>query len=132
MNLSKKKIEIYCIIFFLVLFALKLNFFKNFFLISSNQSEYLDRIVKNYDFCSSTGIGYVYFIKKKFNLNQAPEIINFQRNPDLYWIFNTTKAENVNKKIILFNLKNNISKINLDKYKVLHNFKNDCLFVKNG
>lgn len=131
MNLSKKKVQTYIIVIFLVLFALKLNFFKNFLLISSNHSKYLDRIIKNYDFCSSHGVGYVYFIKKKFNLNQAPEIINFHNYPDLYWIFNATKAEDINKKIILFNIENNVSKINLSKYKVLHNFKNDCLFVKN-
>ena len=88
-------------------------------------------MVNTYDFCSSTGIGYVNYIKTKYKLENIPEIISFHRYPELYWIFNDTNFNSKNYKIILFNLdKKNEFRFDTKNYLILNNFKNDCLFLK--
>ena len=63
-----------------------------------------------YDYCEGTGTGYIFYIKKKFNLKELPKIINYGgTEPITYqgWMFNTTQVQDNNKLIILFNLDRN-------------------------
>lgn len=114
----------------LILFLKSIDFFKKFYLIYNDDHEL--RQQQAYDFCENSGTGYIFYIKKNFNLETIPDIKNFRRTPNQYWIFHASKKQfNKDEKIILFNLdNNNQSKFNLSDYKILNNFKNDCLFVK--
>ena len=60
------------------------------------------------------------------------EIIkNFHSAPSQRWIFGNVNEIDKNKVIVLFNLDNNgVSKFELDGYKVLDNFNNNCLFLE--
>ena len=123
---NKKKMLI--LILFLI-FILKLNFFKNtYFLFNESHSQ---RLIKKYDFCANTGIGYVENIKQKYKLSKVPKIISFHNNPDIYWLFNKNKFEDGNKIIILFNnTANKETRFNLEDYNILDNFKDDCLLIE--
>ena len=114
----------------LILFLKSIDFFKKIY--SINYEDHELRQQQAYDFCENSGTGYIFYIKKNFNLKNMPDIKNFHRAPNQNWIFHASKKQfNKNEKIILFNLdKNNQSKLNLSDYKILDNFKNDCLFVK--
>lgn len=131
MKLKKFDIKLYLIFFLLFLVAVKLNAFKKIYLILTEKETYNFRLANTYDFCSSTGIGYVNYIKTKYKLENIPEIISFHRYPELYWIFNDTNFNSKNYKIILFNLdKKNEFRFDTKNYLILNNFKNDCLFLK--
>jgi hypothetical protein len=114
----------------LILFLKSIDFFKKFYLI--NYENHNLRQQQAYDFCENTGTGYIFYIKNKFNLEIMPDIKNFHRTANQNWIFHASKKQfNKDEKIILFYLdKNDQSKFNLSEYKILDNFKNDCLFVK--
>lgn len=134
MNLKKNKIELFIIIFFFIFILLKLDLLKKTYIIlnfKNTNDLYFANIIKNYDLCESSGVGYVFFIKKNYNLNLVPEIISFNKAPGYYWIFNSQKFTNQEYKIILFNLdQNNQDRFNFKNYKIIHNYKNDCLFIK--
>ena len=114
----------------LIILLIKTNdFFKNSYLIVNNN--YDIRLQKAYDYCSNTGTGYIFKIKKKFNLTEIPKIKNFGISPNQYWIFQDYKKFDNQKFILLFNLdKDGNKRLNLDEYKILDNFKNDCLFLE--
>ena len=123
---KKKKM---LILFFFIIFSLKINFFKNtYFLLNQTYSQ---RLWKVYDFCEETGIGYVEFVKQNYKLSKVPKIISWVKRPDRYWLFNKNKFETNDKIIVLLNnTTNNEIRFNLENYKILDNFKNDCFLVQ--
>ena len=85
-----------------------------------------------YDYCEASGTGYIFYIKKKYNLNTSPKIINFGgiHEPPQDWIFNNSRIYDDNKLIILFNLdQNNLFRFDLNNYNIEDNHKNDCLYL---
>ena len=72
------------------------------------------------------------YLKKKYNLSKAPEIISFKGFPAYYWIFNEIDYPGKSDKlIILFNLnENNEPKFNIKNFKVIDNYKNNCLLLE--
>jgi hypothetical protein len=84
-----------------------------------------------YDFCTKEGTGYLRYLKKKFNINDNPEIINYSHVPKNDWAIINTKA--INKKsdnIIFLNYPGTEKKINLYIIgKALYEFK-DVEFYK--
>ena len=87
------------------------------------------------DFCNKSGIGYIHYIKNKFRNIIDLNIINLKQNRDYSWIFFDKKNINININskytIILFNLDHfNKFKFNLSNYKIIDNYKNDCLLIK--
>jgi len=84
-----------------------------------------------YDFCSEEGIGYLRYIKKKFNINYNPKIINYVHVPISDWaIINTKTINKKSDKIIFLNYPGAEKKIELNKVKNnLYEFK-DVEFYK--
>ena len=86
-----------------------------------------------YDYCEGSGTGYIFYIKKKYNLKISPKIINFggtHGSPPQDWIFNNNLIRDDNKLIILFNLdQNNQFRFDLNNYNIEDNHKNDCLYL---
>tara|TARA_Y100001958_G_C21092201_1_gene444953 strand:- start:182 stop:892 length:711 start_codon:yes stop_codon:yes gene_type:complete len=99
----KKFLKFKFILLFLILFAFlyKTNPVKNFSeVISYKLTKRLENI---YGYCEGESIGYLKHIKKEFNLDANPEIINFDHTPPNLWSiyeakFNNYKSE---KKIVL-------------------------------
>ena len=66
--------------------------------------DYNYRISKNtYDYCSKSGIGYLYKIKKEYNLKKNPKIINYKIEPRNDWVLLDYNKENSENDIIILN-----------------------------
>ena len=127
----KNKINIALII--LLLFILfKINFFNDISQILN--VNYTKRISNVYGFCEREGIGYVNFIKEKFNVDKKIDLINSLKrnnnNSGKWAIYNTNFLENDKSDyLIVINYKKLSNKIDLDKFKIIHNFE-DCYFLE--
>ncbi len=128
----KKKINLNnFVILILVVFFIKFtSFFKDVYEISTKDHNLRQQLA--YDYCDYSGEGYIFYIKKKYKLKNSPNIVNFKRTPSQNWIFgNYRQSKKSNKSIVLFNLdKNNNQRFDLKNFKVIDNYKNDCLFVE--
>ena len=119
-NINKHIILVILIIFF----SVKIDFFKSFYNIFSKN--YDERIGTVYDFCFEEGIGYLRYIKKKFNIKDNPKIINYVHVPSNNWaIININTINKKSDKIIFLNYPGPEEKIELQKIKNnLYEFKN--------
>ena len=130
-SFNKKNIPTLLLMFALLVILLKnTNFFENsYYIVNKN---YDLRLQQNaYDFCQNTGSGYVFKIKNKFKLKKIPQIKNYNTSPNQYWIFQNYKEFDDEKLIVLLNLsKNGLSQIDYSQYKILDNYKNNCLFLE--
>ena len=129
-NLFTKDYIILILLF--VIFTLSIDLFrKSYFVISLDHDSRQSKLA--YDYCESTGTGYIFYIKKKFNLKKLPSIVNYGGNklaPPQNWIFNTNHMQDENKLILLFNLdKNNQFRFDFNNFNIKDNYKNDCLYL---
>ena len=127
-----KKILISLSIILAIYFLIKINFPKNLFeLVDIN----LDKRISNvYGFCEKEGIGYVNFIKKKFNIKEKLTLVNSLKknnnNSGKWAIYDPKISENeVSKYLIIINLNSLKKKIDLNDYDIIHNFK-DCYYLR--
>ena len=120
------------LIILFVIFSLNIDLFNKSYSIATQDHDLRQSKIA-YDYCEGTGIGYIFYIKKKYNLNKSPKIKNFggtQGSPSQSWIFNNTRIKDNNKLIVLFNLdQNNQSRFDLSNYNIEDNYKNDCLYL---
>ena len=124
-------------IYFIITFLFILIIYKIDFLRSLHDTiiiNYDDRISKTYGFCDREGIGYVNFIKKKFNVNDKIEIRNSLRfnsnNSGIWSVYNPNLLyENIKGVyLIVINYNKLKNKIDLSNYKILHKYE-DCYFL---
>jgi hypothetical protein len=117
------------ILFFLI--TIKTNFFKSFYQVFSEK--YDDRLSRVYGFCDNEGIGYVNFIKKNFKIDGKIDLINSLKknnyNSGKWYIYNPNIKENQKHNyLIIINNSKLAEKVDFEKYKILHKFK-DCYFL---
>ena len=125
-----KKINKHILLVILIIFfSVKIDFFKSFYNIFSKNYDERMRIV--YDFCFEEGIGYLRYIKKKFNIKDNPKIINYVHVANNNWaIINTNAINKKSDKIIFLNYPGPEQVIKLHKIKNnLYEFK-DVEFYK--
>lgn len=93
------KIVTLLLIVFLLLIS---NFFYNIQNIYVNNFD--KRIEDIYGFCKNESIGYLKYIKKKYELNNNPKIINYIHTPNVNWIMiNPKKLNFKSKNLVLLN-----------------------------
>ena len=96
--IKNKKIIILLLI--TIFFGIKTNFFKN--ISELVQYDYNERLINNYGFCSNESIGYLKYIKKKYQLYDNPKIINYTHTPNVSWaIFDPKNINKETKNLIL-------------------------------
>ena len=127
----KNKLNIALIISFIFL-LLKINFFNEISQILT--VKYTKRVSNVYGFCEREGIGYVNFIKEKFKIDKKIDLINSLKknnnNSGKWAIYNTNFSENDKSDyLIVINYKKLSNKIDLDQFKIIHNFE-DCYFLE--
>ena len=84
-----------------------------------------------YDFCDYTGNGYIFYIKKKFNIKKTPIIKNNFKVPNQNWIFYNLDNEIDKNKLILLNQTDQKKiKSNLSKFKIVDSYENRCFFLE--
>ena len=121
------------LIFLFVIFTLSIDLFrKSYFVMTLDHDSRQSKIA--YDYCEGSGTGYIFYIKKKYNLNKPPKIINYggteQSTTYQGWMFNMNHVQDETKLIVLFNLdKNNQSRFDFNNYNIEDNHKNDCLYL---
>ena len=128
-----KKINILLIISLLIL-LIKSNFFYNISEILN--VKYDQRISNVYGFCEREGIGYVNFLKKKFNINEKIDLINSlernNNNSGNWAIYNSNFNESEKSDyLIIINHKKISNKVNLNNFKIIHNHEDCYLLLKN-
>ena len=105
------------ILFFLISILITDNdIFKKTYKIINNEN-YTKRIENNYGFCEKSSIGYLRYIKKKYDLNFNPKIINFKKTAPLNWAIYDLNFNNDDNKIILLNYNKNLD-LNFTKKKI--------------
>ena len=133
--MKKINVSIFLLIAFFLILLNQTSFFKNtFFVFSKSYDErFKNAYKKNYfsGFCKKESHGYVYFIKKKFDLNYSPKIINFEkkRRKLPYWIFYKQFNRINEDELILLNYENN-SKFPFEKYLILNKYNNKCFYLR--
>ena len=110
----KKKSQILVLLILIIICGINTNFFKNFAEVILHKFD--DRIVNRYGFCTGESIGYLLYLKKKYEIKNNPKIINYAHTPSVDWaIINTKNINKSSKKLILLNYPGLESKINLKK-----------------
>ncbi len=84
-----------------------------------------------YDYCGKSSTGYIFDLQNRINFSNPPKIINNGKNPNQYWTFYTNKKFDDKYVFVLSSYKNKeILEDLLDKYKIIHNHKDDCLLLE--
>ena len=110
----KKKSQVLVLLILIIICGINTNFFKNFAEVILHKFD--DRIVNRYGFCSGESIGYLLYLKKKYEIKNNPKIINYAHTPSVDWaIINTKNINKSSKKLILLNYPGSELKINLKK-----------------
>ena len=110
----KKKSQVLVLLILIIICGINTNFFKNFAEVILHKFD--DRIVNRYGFCSGESIGYLLYLKKKYEIKNNPKIINYIHTPSVNWaIINTKNINKSSKKLILLNYPGSELKINLKK-----------------
>ena len=131
--IKKKNIFNLFILILFILVIFKANFLKSLHnLIFSNYNNTISNV---YGFCDREGIGYVNFLKKKFDISGKIEIQNSLKqnnnNSGEWSVYNSNYSKKtVPKYLILINHKKFKNKIDLNKYEIIHNIE-DCYFLLN-
>ena len=121
------------IVFIFLIIAKQNSFFKNVYFIS--KFSYKERLLKQYNFCGYESLGFLDYIKQKYNLNQKIPIINFGNSPNPTWFYADLKDSKDSKNAIFLSYGRNQEKFshlynlyNLNKYKIIEKFET-CYYV---
>ena len=110
------KVAFFTLFVLIIIFVLKSNFFKN--LTNILKFDESKRIEKIYGFCDGESIGYLKYLKKRYNFKTNPRIINYVHTPSTKWsIYITDMKENDENQMIILNYPGNEVKIELNYYK---------------
>ena len=126
----KKKSQIIVLLILIIVLSVKTNFIKN--LAQLNLYKFDDRIIRSYGYCSDESIGYLLYLKKKYQISDNPKIVNYAHAPQVNWaIVNTKIINKSSNKLILLNYPGPEMSIGLKKInKNLFEFK-DATFFSN-
>ena len=61
-----------------------------------------DRIINKYGYCSGESIGYLLYLKKKYQIKDNPKIVNYIHTPRVNWAMVNTNIINKNSKKLIF------------------------------
>jgi len=110
----KKNSHTLILLILIIIFSINTNLHRNLYEIISHKFD--NRITKTYGYCNGESIGYLLNIKKKYKINDNPEIINYIHTPGVNWaIINTKKINRKSNKIILLNYPGSNSVVKLKK-----------------
>ena len=127
---TKKKSQIIVLLILTIAVGIKTNFFRNLAEVALHKFD--DRIINKYGYCSGEGIGYLLYLKKKYQIKDNPKIVNYVHEADANWAIVNTKIINKNsEKLILLNYPGPEIRIDLEKINSnLFEFE-DAIFFSN-
>ena len=112
MIVYKKKSQILALLGLLIIYTINTNFFRNLAEVFLHGFD--DRIKNKYGYCSNESIGYLFYLKKKYEIKDNPRIVNYIHVPNGKWAIINTKIINKNSdSFVLLNYPGPEYKINL-------------------
>ena len=107
-KINNKNFYFYLVLFFLIIvFLIRLDFFKQLYLLSTNK--FNQRMINNYGYCGNDSYGFLKDIKKKFKPKKNLKIINYKVMPNSSWITFEAKKEFEDVPTVFLNYPENIS-----------------------
>ena len=98
----KKKSQIIVLLILIIAVGIKTNFFRNLAEVALHKFD--DRIINKYGYCSGESIGYLLYLKKKYQIKDNPKIVNYIHTPQVNWaMINTNTISKNSKKLIFLN-----------------------------
>ena len=98
----KKISKLLVLVILIIVCGINTNFFKNLAEVALYKFD--DRMINKYGFCSNESIGYLLYLKKKYEIKDNPKIVNYVHTPSVNWaIVNTENIDKSSKKLILLN-----------------------------
>ena len=85
----KKKSQIIVLLILTIAVGIKTNFFRNLAEVALHKFD--DRIINKYGYCSGESIGYLLYLKKKYQIKDNPKIVNYVHVADANWAIVNTK-----------------------------------------
>lgn len=126
-KIIKKNISSIFIIFLLLAFFFKqTNFYRNSYELIN--IKYEDRLIKVDGYCNKAGIGYINYIKKKYNIKKKIELISSDKEPELWMVYDTNYNSGEATNFIVINLMELNNKIDLEQFNIIDNFQ-DCYYL---
>jgi len=115
-SIHDNKIFYFISIILLIMIFFKTSFISNFNnVLKSNENE---RITKLYGYCKNESIGYLRYLKKKYNIKSNPKIINYVHTPPNKWAIYDVTAQNTDStRLIILNYPGNEINLKLSYYK---------------
>ena len=95
----KKKSQIAVLLILIIVVGIKTNFFGNLAEVALHKFD--DRIINKYGYCSAEGIGYLLYLKKKYQIKDNPKIVNYAHVADVNWAIVNTKIIDKNSKKLI-------------------------------
>ena len=96
----KKKSQIIVLLILTIAVGIKTNFFRNLAEVALHKFD--DRIINKYGYCSGESIGYLLYLKKKYQIKDNPKIVNYIHTPQVNWAMINTNIINKNSKKLIF------------------------------
>ena len=96
----KKKSQIIVLLILIIVVGIKTNFFRNLAEVSLHKFD--SRIINKYGYCSGESIGYLLYLKKKYQIKDNPKIVNYIHTPRVNWAMVNTNIINKNSKKLIF------------------------------
>ena len=96
----KKKSQIAALLILIIVVGIKTNFFRNLAEVALHKFD--DRIINKYGYCSGESIGYLLYLKKKYQIKDNPKIVNYIHTPRVNWAMVNTNIINKNSKKLIF------------------------------
>ena len=113
---NKNKVFYFITIMLIIMLFYKTSFLENLINISKNNEN--ERITKLYGYCDNESIGYLKYLKKKYNIKSNPKIINYVHTPQVNWaIYETTSQNEDSTKLIILNYPGNEINLKLSYFK---------------
>ena len=121
------------IVFIFLIIAKQNSFFKNAYFVF--KFSYKERLLKQYNFCGYESLGFLDYIKQKYNLSQKIPIINFGNSPNPSWFYADLNDSKDTSKAIFLSYGRNQERFsqlynlyNFNKYKIIEKFES-CYYV---
>ena len=114
--LKLKKINILLVTISLFFLLNKTNFIKDFYNVLKFDKN--SRIINTYGYCGGESIGYLRYLKNKYDFKSNPKVINFIHTPSTLWSIYNTKYSNLESNLeILINYPGNEINIEIPQHK---------------
>ena len=133
-NKNKNQYLSFIIVFIILLAIIKqTEFFKNFYYTA--KLSYKERLLKQYNFCGYESLGFLNYLREKYNFDKKIKIVNFGNSPDPSWFYSDLDNPASDQKVILLSYGKNRQRFShlydvydLRKYRVIENIES-CYFV---